>query len=673
MNIKGTQERTFTLELSQEGEKRTYSASLSSEQSVERGFGTEILRHDADSIDMSRASRGLPLLFNHDINEPLGKVKNIRLEGDKLRGDLVWGKRAKAQEMKAEVDADLLGDISIRYNIDEYEIDTDKRGHDTVTVTRWTPLEGSLVTVAADSSVGIGRSRDTGISREIVMSDEEDTGVAGKETAGNSTVTTLRGKQKQTADRAAKGAIAAERSRITEIQDLFAGLNERFQGDEADDLRDDCIVKGISVDGSRRLVFDLINDSVGEQTVSANRSADSQNGGTRAVRDPFVQAGADAGDKMVDGVTRSIEARAGLLSKDETAKESSSEFKGQTLSELARAVGTRQGLNLRGLNSYQMLGEVLKHGGRRDIGLGTEDFTGILANVANKSLLMGWETANTTYRQWVRIGNLSDFKRANRTALSGMELLDVIPENAEYKYGKTADRTEYITAVKYGKLFSISREALINDDLNAFTAIPQNQGRAADLTINKAVYDSLGLASGVGPTLNQDSVALFATAHGNYTATSGGITVANLEVGRSAMAVQLDPTNSMPLNIQPSYLLVPSALSSAAKILVASEKDPVGSTNAIGGATTPNQFHNAFTVITEAYLDSGVTDGATAWYLIANQNTTDTYEVGFLNGQQSPYLESKNGWDVDGVEYKVRIEAGIAALDYRGMYRKKGA
>jgi len=136
--------------------------------------------------------------------------------------------------------------------------------------------------------------------------------------------------------------------------------------------------------------------------------------------------------------------------------------------------------------------------------------------------------------------------------------------------------------------------------------------------------------------------------------------------------LQADPTNAMPLNIVPRYLLVPSALTSAARVLVASEKDPVGSTGAIGGATTPNQFYNAFTVISEAYLD-GRTNGATAWYLLGDQNMTDTYEVGFLNGQQTPYLESKNGWDVDGVEYKVRIEAGVAALDFRGVYRKRGA
>ncbi len=507
------------------------------------------------------------------------------------------------------------------------------------------------------------------------MGDETETGGAGNETAGNPTVVTeLRGKRKADEERGAAKAIKAERERLAELHDIFGAVDSRFRGDDFESLREKCVTEGIKADGARKLLLDLIQGNLPEQTASTRQVEDSQNGGSRASgRDPFVMAGKDGGEKMAEGVARSIEARAGMLSREEAAKDASSEFRGLSLVELARTYAGRQGLRVAGLTAYQMLGVVLASG-RRDIGTGTEDFTGILANVANKSLLRGWETAATTYRQWVRIGTLNDFRRANRTALSGMNLLDVVPENAEYKYGQPVDRTEYITAVKYGKLFSISREALINDDLNAFTQVPMMMGRAADLTINKTVYDSLCAASGVGPTLNQTGAALFSSTHNNYTATSGTPSVATLEVGRSAMAVQKDPTNQMPLNIQPKYLLVPSALSSTAKILVASEKDPLGLTSATGGATAPNPFYNQLTVITDAYLDdSSHTNGTVAWYLLADQNITDTYEVSFVNGQQAPYLESKNGWDVDGVEYKVRIEAGVAALDFRGMYRKKGA
>lgn len=671
-SIKGSSEtRSFRLEKSADGQR--YPAALSSEIVLDRIYGAEVLSHKREAVNLERCADGLVLLYNHDINEPIGRVDNVRLDGDRLRGDLTFSKRAKAQEVKQDVDDGMLRDISVRYSIDDYE---ETRKPDGILITRWTVQEASIVTVPADHTVGIGRSRNPGSStqKETVMSDDMETGCAGKETAGTPTVTQLSGKRKADEERGAARARKLEAERTEQLLDLFDTIDARFHGPDFDSLQRECLRdQKCDLNKARGLILDLIQKGTAEQTPSTRSVADDQNGGSRS-RDPFIQAGADGGDKMAQGITRSIEARSGLLSSDEMAKDGANEFRGRRLADLARSIAIRQGLRVSGLNDYQMLGVVLSQGGRRDISSGTEDFTGILANVSNKSLLKGWETANTTYRQWVRIGNLSDFKRANRTALSGMNLLDEVPENGEYKYGKPADRTEYITALKYGKLFSISREALINDDLSAFTAIPMNMGRAADLTVNKAVYDSLCSQSGTGPTLNQTGRALFNSTDGNYTATSGTPAVSTLEVGRSAMARQLDPTNSMPLNIQPKYLLVPSALSSTAKILVASEKDPLGLTSATGGATVPNPFYNQLTVITEAYLDdTSHTNGTVAWYLIADQNTTDTYEVGFLNGQQTPYMESKNGWDVDGVEYKVRIEAGVAALDFRGMYRKKGA
>ena len=669
--IPKTLDRIFSLEpvRSAEGYVATYRASLSSEMPIERFFGTEILSHEPSAVNMERAGRGLSLLFNHDIDEPIGRVSEIKVENKRLVGQLQFSPNSeRGPRIQADVEAGFLGDVSIRYSVDNYETRTDEHGHDTITITRWTPMEASIVTVPADHTVGVGRSKE---STEMTI---KTTATGGEEDdGGNVNVVKFQEAHQRGLAEGERKAGARERTRITEIDELFASC--RFKGSAYDALRAECVQNASTLDQARAALFGLVNSDPTAEPVepATTRKAEDESNRMKA-RDPFVQSGATADEKMVTGITRSIEFRAGLLSKEDQAKETANEFKGLSLVEMARICATRQGLRVRGLTPYQMLGVVLKNGGQRDIGLGTEDFTGILANVSNKSLLRGWETAMTTYRTWCRIGSLSDFKRANRTALSGMELLDSIPENGEYKYGKAADRTEYITAVKYGKLFSISREAIINDDLNAFTQVPQNQGRAADLTINKAVYDSLCLTSGIGPTLNQDSTALFHTNHNNYTATAGTPAVTTLETGRNLMARQTDPTNSMPLNIRPKYLLVPSALSSTANILVASEKDPLGLASATGGATAPNPFYNQLTVVTEAYLDDlGHTNGTVAWYLLADQNVTDTYEVGFLNGQSTPYLESKNGWDVDVVEYKVRIEAGVAALDYRGMYRKKGA
>lgn len=677
--IKSEQVRTFQMERSQDGETVRYTAALSSELPVERWFGTEILSHAASAVNLERCRDGLQMLFNHDMDEPLGRVQNVRLEGGKLRGELVFGTRPKAQEMKAEVDAGMLRDISIRYSIDEYETKTDDHGHDTVTITRWTVMEASVVTVPADPSVGIGRSsRGTGNQRkERTMAREDEAGNAGDEAAGTPTVADLKGRLKRAEEKGAKQALRAEQERVEEIQEIFSLTNPAFRGDEYDTLRDQCIRDyRIKPDQARKMLMELIDGTLPEQLPAPSPQRDVQNGAQMQApvgRSPLVQAGATAGEKLTTGIQRAIEFRSGLMPKAERDKErAESGFTGHTLVELAREWCVGVGIDVRGRSKLDIVGMAFTAGRRGAVGMGTVDFAGILANVANKALLAGWEEAPETWATWCRKGNLSDFKRTNRTGLSQFSRLDEVKENGEYKYGKQTDRTEYIQLITYGKLFAITRQAIINDDLGAFTATPRLMGRAATGTVGDAVYNLLTTASGVGPTLNQDSLALFHSTHANYTASTGAPAVSTLDVGRQAMALQTDPNTGVILNIRPKYALVPVALETSMSVLVASEIDPIGRSGAGAGARQGNPFYKKLEVVAEGRLD-GKTNGTTAWYLLADQNLFDTFEVAFLDGQDTPFMESRDGWSVDGVEYKVRIDAGVGALDFRGMYRCKGA
>lgn len=672
--IKGeAQERSFQLTISKEGERSRYSASLSSETPVERWFGTEILSHDAKSVNLGRASRGLPLLFNHDMNEPLGKIRNVRIEDGKLRGDLEFGGRAKALEIQGEVDGGFLGDISVRYLIDEYDTRTDEHGHDTITATRWTPLEGSIVSVPADPNVGVGRKY-TKVTEETRMDENEDdnTGTPVPPKAGG-TVAELKGRLARSEERGAKRALAAEAERVEEVQEIFSLANPSLRGDEFDALRDQCIRDRIKPDQARKLLMELIDGHLPTQVPTPSPSRDTSNG-NQSVRAPFVQAGVSDIEKTNAAIQRAIELRSGMLSAEERKAEiGTNEYLGYTLLEMGRAWAHKTNQRITGMLPTALAGLLLNDGRRTVVGLGTEDFTGILANVASKALLAGWEESQSTWQQWCRRGTLNDFKRTNRTGLSGVTLLDVVPENSEITYGKLTDRTEYIQAVTYAKLFKISRQALINDDLGAFTTMPKRLGAAADRTINKAVYDLLVSAAGLGPTLNQDAVALFnAASHFNYVATAGAPSVTNLDVGRQAMRRQKDPNNAQPLNISPKYLLVPTALETTSNVLVASEYDPVGLSGAVGGATAPNPFRGKLQVIAEPTLDDA-TNGTTAWYLLGDQNQYDTMEVAFVDGQSVPYIETQDSFNIDGTSMKVRLDFAVAALDFRAMWRKRGA
>ena len=130
--------------------------SASSEAPVERFFGTEILVHEKDSIDMTRMNGGaVPLLFNHDWSDPIGMIDRGAIENRRLMVDAHLFATGRAKEVEAMV-AGGLRNVSIGYQIDELE--EGKRGE--FRVTRFTPLEVSIVSVPADSSVGIGRGKE---------------------------------------------------------------------------------------------------------------------------------------------------------------------------------------------------------------------------------------------------------------------------------------------------------------------------------------------------------------------------------------------------------------------------------------------------------------------------------------------------------------------------------
>lgn len=137
--------------------------SLSSESPVDRWFGTEVLSHAEKAVDMSRASaRAMPLLFNHDWNDPVGMVEVMRLEDGRTKCEAVMFATERAREVGQMVDGGLRN-VSVGYEILEMTEDTKRN---VFTATRWMPLEASIVTVPADITVGVGRSADDS-AREV--------------------------------------------------------------------------------------------------------------------------------------------------------------------------------------------------------------------------------------------------------------------------------------------------------------------------------------------------------------------------------------------------------------------------------------------------------------------------------------------------------------------------
>lgn len=360
-----------------------------------------------------------------------------------------------------------------------------------------------------------------------------------------------------------------------------------------------------------------------------------------------VRVEADGVDKFVEGATQSLMARAGLEKRD-----AQNEWNNRSLFDIAEATLVQAGAGTRGMDKMSLVQAAFSP--RAGITHTSSDFTRILANVANKAMLKGYEEAGETFQRWTAAGSLPDFKPQSRVDLNLFPSLEKVEEGAEYTYGTIGDRGESIQLATYGRLFSVTRQAIINDDMSAMVRVPQRMGRAAIRTVGNLVYAVL-----TGNPLMADGQPLFSAAHNNDG--SDALSIDGLDNGRIAMALQQDPDGHAAggLNIAPAYLIVPVALSGEARILLNSQYVP-------GETFVPNRVQGFAELVFDARLDA---NSSTEFFLAANPSIYDTIEVAYLNGIQTPVLEQKEGWGVDGVEFKVRLDAGVKALDFRGLYR----
>ncbi|MDU5553246.1 MAG: Clp protease ClpP, partial [Citrobacter freundii] len=315
--------------------------------------------------------------------------------------------------------------------------------------------------------------------------------------------------------------LAEQKNRVNAINDLFAMF-----GGKHHELQNKCIADPECTVAQAK---DELLAALGKNATPSNKTTDAH-----------IYAG--NGNFVGDGVRQALMARAGFES-----LERDNVYNGMTLREYARMALTERGIGVSSYNPMQMVGMALTHS--------TSDFGNILLDVANKALLQGWEEAAETFEQWTKKGQLSDFKTAHRVGLGGFSSLRKVREGAEYKYVTTKDKGESIALATYGEIFSITRQAIINDDLNQLTDVPMKMGRAAKGTIGDLVYAVLTENAKLS-----DGKPLFHADHGNISA--GAISVASLDEARKMMRLQKE--GERPLNIRPAFMLVPVALETLA-------------------------------------------------------------------------------------------------------------
>lgn len=579
----------------------------------------EILGHKATEVDLSRLNSGAPVLANHDrgaaaATSPMaaiGVVDKAWIEDGVGRAEIRLSRRPEIAGLLQDIADGIVRNVSVGYQINERTL---LRSHsdapDEYRVTSWTPMEISLVDLPADATIGIGRSQNFEV---VQLPDSGDT--QRKESTMDN-----KEQDQPNLDVIRREATAAERARVTEINEAVRGL--RLDQSFADEL----IAKDTSADEARRLAI----------AKAAERSNDT-------IKPPMGHI-----ETLVDEVeTRRAGVEEALLHRYNPAQHKLSDngkrFSGLSLIEIGRELLTQRGVDIRGMSRDQIATRAM---------LTTGDFPYILANVANKTLRQAYEAAPQTFKPFTRMVTAPDFKTIARTALGDSPTLEKVNEHGEYKYGSVSEARETYAIASYGKIVALTRQTLINDDLSAFTRLPEMFGRAAADLESDTVWGIITANAALA-----DSIALFHASHGNLP-TGAAISVAQLGVCRAAMRVQTS-LDGRKINVTPRYLLVPAALETIAQQFTSQAY-------AASASSSINPFAGALQVLAEPRLDTAST---TAWYMAADPAQIDTIEYAYLEGNQGVYLETKDGWEIDGVEFKARLDFGAKAIDFRGLVK----
>jgi HK97 family phage prohead protease len=586
----------------------------------------EELSMEAASIRMGRLQTGrAPFLRAHqsDLDSVLGVVAfaevrdgvgiaKIRFcaEADDPAADIIWKK----------IKSGIISGVSVGYRVYRYSHVIGEDGSEIYLAVDWEPYEISLVSIGADENACV---RAAEIERGIKMDEE-----------------------KRSADDV---VMLAERDRGVVIRKLIE------QHSLGDNLADELIERGVSREQAREIILEKI----------AERSqASAINGAT-----PSIEVGEDDRDKFFRGALNGILARsltAPLVQravnnkivgdKLRDAVQDPGEYRRMTLVDLAREFLERSGIATRRLDRYRIVERAL---GQNT----TSDFAILLGTAMHKILLSGYGTTPDTWSAFCGIKSVTDFRDHYFYRSGSFGALDSVLEGGELHHKTIPDGERVAVSVtSKGNIIGISRKAIIDDDLSSFSDLAVRLGRAAALSIESAVYSLLAENSGLGPTQSDSSPFFDGTARGNV-GSGAAISVTSIDADRVLMAEQKDPSGNDYLGLKPSILLVPSSLGGTAKVINGSQYDP----DTANKLQRPNMVNGLYSAVVDTPRISG-----TRRYSFADPMISPAIVVAFLEGQQSPTIETQNGWTVDGVEWRVLFDFGVKEFDYRAAITNAG-
>lgn len=588
---------------------RTLEAILSAGAGVERrdskGPYLEIC-----PIENARWGDSISLLDGHDASSAravLGSASGIRVDNGQIIARLRLSDAADVESATRKIAAGDIRGISVGYRVEKWR-ESVENGRRVKTALAWTILECSAVSIPADPAA-VTRSHPMPKPNKVESEIIEDDAVIEDANTPDPRIATR----------------AAIRIMVRAAQ---------LPAETADTL--------IDSDATEEEARTAIADAMGRRNTLA-----------RTIR--VAQVGPSGDDPAVIH-TRHVD---GLFARvmGTAPSDAARPYAQDSLVDHARAFLTMRGESVRGMRNDEILTRAAQHT--------TSDFPQLLQGVGNRILMGAYQLAPNPLKQLARKGTRSDFRSGTALRVGEIGRLEKITESGEIKSKSRAEAGESYALDTFAAIFSLSRKAIINDDLGAMRDWATVAGKAASETEAKLLIDLLTANAGAGPTMS-DTVALFHASHGNLAAEGSDVIgedtdfdMTPLSAARLAMRSQKGLDGETPINATPKYLVVSATRETEVDRIMAQIAAPsVIDANVFGGALTP---------IIEARLS------AAPWYVFADPAVLPVLEYSFLSGAEGPQLASREGWDVLGQEWRAVLDFGCGAVDWRGAYRNAGA
>lgn len=627
-------------------ENRTIDVVFATETPVLRmgwdGMFMEVLQCSPEAVMVERLNSGAgPVLDTHDrysVRNQLGAVEpnSVIIKSKECRCKLRFSKREDVNGVWQDIEDGILRNISVGYNTYETTLEEKQGALPTYTSTRWEPMEVSLVPVPADynSKVReaetthevtiINNSKNKTMANERQEGAEETTATPAATPAQNIIPATV--PTSETSEEVRSQVTKLERTRAAEI--LKACRTAKLPETYATEL----VASEKNLDQCRAAIINKMTENQPE--VSGLQST--------------IKIGADETDKRSEGMVNAIIHR---VDPREVTADKAGEYRGMSLLDMAREWLTAEGKNVRGMTKREVA--KLSLGLVRSGGYSTSDFPNILSAAFNKRLRKAYDLQSRTFLTWANASTATDFKEMSRLQLGDLKFEEV-KEGGEYKSENLSESVEKYKVAKWGRIVNINWEAIVNDDLNAFSRIPQILAGAAAQKQSDIVYGILTANANMA-----DGTALFHADHGNLTGSGTAISVTSLGVGRALMRKQKSIGSKNHLNLAPKFLIVGPDQESLALQYT--------SQNYVSAKSSDI---NVWAGMMQPIIESRLTGNP--WYLAADSTLIDTIEFAFLDGEEL-YTEERIAFEKDAYEFKARMVFGAKAIDYRGLYKNVGA